>query len=156
MARYIKCPRCELNYIDEEKQEYCDICLVEMRGMNYDSVDLLEDEEEEMDVCPCCGENMKPLSEPMCEECKRKRDAEPEEDVDPDKDDSEWGDFVEKGDDTDLAIGDEEFDEDEEEEDDLYHGPDEEDDLDYVTVDEAMGELGDEDEEEEEDLDDDF
>ena len=32
MVRYVKCPRCELNYIDEEKQEYCDVCIAEIKG----------------------------------------------------------------------------------------------------------------------------
>ena len=37
MVRYIKCPRCELNYIDSEKQEYCDVCLKEMKGIRTDA-----------------------------------------------------------------------------------------------------------------------
>ena len=36
MVRYMKCPRCELNYIDAEKQEYCDVCLKEMKGIRTD------------------------------------------------------------------------------------------------------------------------
>ena len=31
MAKYKKCPRCELNYIEEDK-DYCDVCLAEMQG----------------------------------------------------------------------------------------------------------------------------
>lgn len=27
---YIKCPKCELNYIDADKQELCDVCLIEL------------------------------------------------------------------------------------------------------------------------------
>lgn len=28
--KYIKCPKCELNYIDADKQEMCDVCLSEV------------------------------------------------------------------------------------------------------------------------------
>lgn len=28
--KYIKCPKCELNYIDADKQEMCDVCLEEL------------------------------------------------------------------------------------------------------------------------------
>ena len=51
MIKYIKCPRCELNYIDSEKQEYCDVCLAEMKGNKLQFADLDEDEilEQEME-----------------------------------------------------------------------------------------------------------
>ena len=32
MARYIICPRCELNFIDADEQEYCEVCIKEMSG----------------------------------------------------------------------------------------------------------------------------
>ena len=47
MTKYIKCPRCDLNYIDPEKQEYCDVCLAEMQGAKLKFADL--DEEEDME-----------------------------------------------------------------------------------------------------------
>ena len=43
MVRYVKCPRCELNYIDEEKQEYCDVCLAELHGDKLQFADLDEE-----------------------------------------------------------------------------------------------------------------
>ena len=44
---YIKCPRCELNYmLDTER--YCSVCKREMRG---------EDEHEELELCSACGEH---------------------------------------------------------------------------------------------------
>ena len=58
MVRYVKCPRCELNYIDADKQEYCDICLAELKGGRFDCVELADEEEEDMELCPICGENM--------------------------------------------------------------------------------------------------
>ena len=64
MVRYVKCPRCELNYIDEEKQEYCDVCLAELHGDKLQFADLDEEELEELDgeleqeeLCPVCGVN---------------------------------------------------------------------------------------------------
>ena len=35
MVRYMKCPRCELNYIDADVQEFCDVCLKEMKGISF-------------------------------------------------------------------------------------------------------------------------
>ena len=32
MARYVICPRCELNFIDADEQEFCDVCLKELSG----------------------------------------------------------------------------------------------------------------------------
>ena len=32
MARYVICPRCELNFIDADEQEYCEVCLKELSG----------------------------------------------------------------------------------------------------------------------------
>ena len=47
MARYVLCPRCELNYIDADKQEYCDVCIKEMQCAKTFSDDLEEEEETE-------------------------------------------------------------------------------------------------------------
>ena len=153
MARYEKCPRCDLNYIDVERQEYCDICLAEMKGEHTAFVDLA-DEEDEMELCPRCGENMMKVGEKMCDECKKKIDFEEEEEIDIEKDEG-WRDFVE--DEPEDILPDapdalDDFEDDEEEEDELYHGEDEEEDLDYVTAEEAADmALDDEDDEDEED-----
>ena len=48
MVRYMKCPRCELNYIDAEKQDYCDVCLKEMKGIPSEADELEEAEEIEI------------------------------------------------------------------------------------------------------------
>ena len=89
MTKYIKCPRCDLNYIDPEKQEYCDVCLKEMKGIATD-VDEIEETEDDLptELCPVCGENMMRPGEKMCEECRKKAEYEAEE-PDPDEDD-EW------------------------------------------------------------------
>ena len=61
---FIKCPRCELNYIQEEEQ-YCSVCKREMKGEVHE--DLFElcsicNENPVMpgkDVCPICYKEMK-------------------------------------------------------------------------------------------------
>lgn len=58
MVKYIKCPRCELNYIDSEKQEYCDVCLAELQGSKLKFADIDEDDRSRKDgTRPVCGVN---------------------------------------------------------------------------------------------------
>lgn len=113
MVRYVKCPRCELNYIDEETQEYCDVCLAEMHGDRLQFADLDEEELEELDaelgqaeICPVCGINPVRYGEKMCESCKQET---PEYDSDNDIDiekDEEWKNYLDE-DDSDLTVDDE-------------------------------------------------
>ena len=113
MVRYIKCPRCELNYIDADKQEYCDVCIAEMKGNKLQFADLEDEElEEELDaenteLCPVCGVNRIHYGETMCESCRRKSEYEEEEEIDPDKDE-EWKSYLDD-DMEDLTIDDEEL-----------------------------------------------
>ena len=73
MARYIICPRCELNFIDADEQEYCEVCIKEMSGEKTFADDFdAEESMEETELCPVCGENYMVLGEKMCEECKKK------------------------------------------------------------------------------------
>lgn len=160
MVRYIKCPRCELNYIDAEKQTYCDICQKEMKGIILDSDDIDEAEDLATELCPVCNENMMRAGEKMCEECRKKADFE-EEETDPEEDD-EWREYLDDDTDSDLddEIGEslkEEFsdaDLEEEEEEEEYES--EEEDLEYVTGDEIYTLSGDDDDEDEDGEDDDF
>lgn len=163
MVHYMKCPRCELNYIDADKQEYCDVCLREMKGIVND-IDEEEEEEIPTEICPICGENMMRAGEKMCDECKKKAELETEE-PDPEEDDDEWREYLDDDtDDLDEEMGklDEAFNADldesdkadeEEEEDEEYH--DEEEDLDYVTGDEIYS-LSDDDDDDDDKDDDDF
>ena len=32
MARYILCPRCELNFIDADERDFCEVCVKELSG----------------------------------------------------------------------------------------------------------------------------
>ncbi len=154
MVRYIKCPRCELNYIDADKQEYCDVCIAEMKGNKLQFADL-EDEEldealeaENTELCPVCGVNRMPIGDSMCESCRRKSEYDEEEEVDPDKDE-EWKSYLDDDMD-DLTIDDEELEEDfeDEEEEEENSEPDD--------FDEDLSDLSDDDfDEDDEDFDDD-
>ena len=159
MVRYIKCPRCELNYIDAEKQEYCDPCLKEMKGIRTDFDEIEEEEEVLTELCPVCGENMMRPGDKMCEECRRKAEIE-EEEPDPEEDD-EWRNYLDDDSDADLDSEIGEIDEslegefaEEEEEEEIYN-EEEEEDLEYVTGDEIYSLAGDDDDDDDSD-DDDF
>ena len=160
MVRYIKCPRCELNYIDAEQQDYCDVCIKEMQGIKTDS-DEIEEEEADMptELCPVCGENMMRPGDKMCEECRRKAEIE-EEEPDPEEDD-EWRNYLDDDSDADLDSEIGEIDEslegefaEEEAEEEIYN-EEEEEDLEYVTGDEIYSLAGDDDDDDDSD-DDDF
>ncbi len=159
MVRYIKCPRCELNYIDGDKQEYCDVCIAEMKGNKLQFADLEDEElEEELEadateLCPVCGVNHIRYGESMCESCRRKSEYDEEEEVDPEKDE-EWKSYLDDDDMDDLTLDDEELEEEfaeEEEEDKEDDGDDD--------FDDDLSDLSDEDfaddEEEDDDEDDD-
>lgn len=45
MAHYELCPRCELNYIDPQKQSLCDVCKKQMSGLYTPEDDFPVDEE---------------------------------------------------------------------------------------------------------------
>ncbi len=70
---FIKCPRCELNYIREEEQ-FCSVCRREMRG---------EIQEDTVELCSVCGENPVMPGKDVCLSCYKEmaqQDAEePEE-----------------------------------------------------------------------------
>ena len=162
MAKYVKCPRCDLNYVDEEVQEYCDVCIAEMRGdrlqfaeFDDDDMDEIDAELETADICPVCGITPLRFGEKVCDNCKQETseyDSEEEIDI---ENDNEWQNYLDEPD-SDLTVDDEtleeeleaEFDEDEEEsfdDDDFF-----EDDL------EPLSDDDDEDDDDEEDDEDDF
>lgn len=177
MVKYVKCPRCELNYIDSEKQEYCDVCIAEMKGNRLQFADLDDDELDELDaeleegaICPVCGINPLGPGEKICENCRQQKGYE-EEELDIDKDE-EWKNYLDE-DDSDLSSEDSELEaelkaeleeedkeDEEEEEDEFYHGEDdffESEDVDSLEdlEDDEFGDDDDDDDEEEDD-DDDF
>ena len=56
---FIKCPRCELNYIREEEQ-YCSVCKREMKG---------EVHEDPFELCSVCNENPVMPGKDVCLMC---------------------------------------------------------------------------------------
>ena len=59
---YIRCPRCELNYI-QKKDKFCPVCKAEMEAKRdyIDDVDL--------ELCPICKTNYIQPDEIMCASC---------------------------------------------------------------------------------------
>lgn len=56
---FIKCPRCELNYIREEEQ-YCSVCKREMKGEAHD---------DPFELCSICNENPVMPGKDVCVFC---------------------------------------------------------------------------------------
>ncbi len=161
MTKYIKCPRCDLNYIDPEKQQYCDVCLAEMQGAKLKFADLDDEEEmEKTELCPVCGVNYMRFGEKMCDECKKNSEYEEDSDIDPEKDE-EWRNYLDEDADTmeedAIDIGetfDDGFEDEEEFEEEEYRDEDE-DEFD-LPADGYDDEDEDDEDEDEEDEDDDF
>lgn len=65
---WIKCPRCELNYINEETEQYCKVCLVDMGKLNC-PLDF-DIEESDYRICPECSENYLEEGEDLCYACR--------------------------------------------------------------------------------------
>lgn len=173
MAKYVLCPRCELNYM-QDGEEYCDVCKAELKmGPQLIFTDD-EDEAAGEKLCPICKRNMIGEDEDMCEQCRdsRKYDSEPD-DVDVESDD-EWRNYLDD-DEKDMPeddgvisfsqLADEEKsdelfkDDDEEEEEETEYFDDEPDDFDVEIDEKDFEEDSDEDEEgddEDDDEDDDF
>lgn len=84
---YIKCPRCELNYI-LKKDKYCDVCKAEMKAGNVDDDDL--EVFDDLELCPVCKTNYIAEGETMCASCL-------EESLALHKDeDADWHDYIDK------------------------------------------------------------
>ena len=47
MANYVLCPRCELNFINADEEEFCEVCVKELSGAKTFSDDLEEEEAKE-------------------------------------------------------------------------------------------------------------
>ncbi len=163
MAGYVKCPRCDLNYISEE-QEFCDVCKAELK--KGPKLLFANDDEEDIDaeateLCPICKQNYIRANEEMCKACREEAGNRREDEMDLDKDES-WKEYLD--DDKDDYIEDvsfEGFAGEEEEETDSYTGeaqtvseePDDFDDIpdDVELPDEDDEDLLDEEDEEDED-----
>lgn len=63
---FIKCPRCELNYIREEEQ-YCSVCKREMKGEAHD---------DPFELCSVCNENPVMPGKDVCLACYKEMNQE--------------------------------------------------------------------------------
>ena len=68
--RWIKCPRCELNYITED-EGYCKVCKREMRG---------ERQRDEIEMCTVCNEAPALPGKDVCLFCLKEMNANSERD----------------------------------------------------------------------------
>lgn len=160
MAKYKKCPRCEINYILEE-EEYCEICKQELSGAKHIDDDDIDEVDDETGLCPICRKNYLNDGETVCEACARRDEyaqsslnddideeepEEPEEDLESGGDDDDWELSLEEMQDEEFS--DEAFDEEEQEEEEVS-----EEELDELDDDIDIDDTDDEDEEDEDDKD---
>ena len=84
--KYIKCPRCELNYI-LEGEEYCDVCKAELK-IGPQLMFSASEELEGQYLCPVCKSKYVDKDEEMCESCRENsfKRRELEDDIDFEKD----------------------------------------------------------------------
>ncbi len=69
MPKWVLCPRCELNYI-QEGEEYCDVCKAQLKKgpQLVFAVDEVEEVETQI-LCPVCQKNYIKPEEKMCRKC---------------------------------------------------------------------------------------
>ena len=167
---YVKCPRCELNYI-LKKDKYCDVCKSEMKAGILDENDF-DEMEEGLELCPHCRVNYISEGETICSTCLEEQTEGTRKDDEPD-----WRGYVDKADEEDEELDllpveeDDEIDEelegafakdlesefDDMEEEDINESfEDEDDDFDINLDDEDFEDEEDDDDEDEEEDDDDF
>ena len=99
MAKYKKCPRCELNYIPQE-EEMCDVCKAEL-GLDTNIVllDDIIDDDEPLKLCPVCKTSYIGMDEDMCENClSREKDNDDE-----DENDDDWRTYLDDDDTKDVS-----------------------------------------------------
>jgi RNA polymerase subunit RPABC4/transcription elongation factor Spt4 len=68
LMKYLRCLRCELNYIKEGEQ-YCQICKQELSGKYSDYENINIDD----NICPYCEKNKLDYDDEMCKVCKNKK-----------------------------------------------------------------------------------
>lgn len=75
---FVKCPRCELNYM-QETEDYCEVCKREMRTKF-----VRDDDSDAVELCIECNERPALPGEELCAVCKLENmasDADDEEDI---------------------------------------------------------------------------
>lgn len=101
---YIRCPRCELNYI-LKKDKFCNVCKLEMRAQGTLGVD----ENLDLELCPVCKVNYINFDEDMCVACAKEKALEDGLVDEDDDNDGVWGkQYHSHDDDDDYIVGDDE------------------------------------------------
>lgn len=95
MAKYKKCPRCELNYIPAT-EDYCDVCKHELGKANIQLLDDVDDATMyQENVCPVCKSNFLEDDEKICKKCQAKKNkVKITEEKDVEDDENTWRDFI--------------------------------------------------------------
>ena len=145
MPKYGVCPKCNLNYIDFEKQEICDICEKQRLGQSFVVDDFSFEEKYTSEE----------LHSPFLQEPAIDSEYEEEKQEDEDGENATWRSYVD--DDNDLDMPDLDFSEDEDdietdEESEEEIDESEEDDFEYVSVDDYCVDDDEEEDEEEDDF----
>ena len=96
-VEYIKCPRCELNYI-VKKEKYCDVCKSEMKAGILEENDF-DEMEEGLELCPHCRVNYITEGETICSTCLEEQTEGIRKDDEPD-----WRECVNKAEDEDEEL----------------------------------------------------
>lgn len=96
-AVYIRCPRCELNYI-QKKDKFCPVCKAEMQAKR-DYVDDID-----LELCPICKTNYIQPDEIMCANCLKEH--RPDEDAELADD---WDEYMNREDQDDETTFDDEM-----------------------------------------------
>lgn len=69
---YVRCPRCELNYIDK-REKMCKVCEQELQAKG--NRELTDEEVKELNLCPICRTNYLIDEEEICSECAAEKAA---------------------------------------------------------------------------------
>ncbi len=72
---YIRCPRCELNFI-LKKDKFCNVCKKEMKALGS----MGSDEDLDLELCPVCKVNYINPNEDMCAVCAKEKALSEEDD----------------------------------------------------------------------------
>ena len=92
---YIRCPRCELNYI-LKKDKFCNVCKQEMKALGT----LGAEENLDLELCPLCKINYINPDEDICPACAKERELEDgEEGVGKYGSDNDWSSYTNPDDD---------------------------------------------------------
>lgn len=83
-SKYIKCPRCELNYI-LGTEELCDVCKAEIGLLSNLLDSTMEEDDFTRELCPICKRNFINFDEEMCENCSTEKLK-----ISDEGDDEEW------------------------------------------------------------------